>query len=85
VIAGDPAPGTGTGFALFGPPLLSDAGKLAFSAALPDDDNDPFTNPTGIWWDVPGALEPLLLPGDPFPGLPGATVSGAGPAAVGGG
>ncbi len=64
VLPGDPAPGTDFDFTGFGQPALSKSGRLAFSALLPDDDNDPFTNKSGIWWDQPGDLSLLVLPGD---------------------
>ncbi len=62
---GDPAPGTDFEFTLTGQPVLNDSGELAFTAAAPDHDNDPFTPPPfGVFWTQPGALSPLVLPGD---------------------
>ena len=65
VAPGDPAPGTSFDFSFWGSPLLNNANQIAFAAALPDNDGDPFTPPPfGIWTDAGGALDAALLPGD---------------------
>jgi hypothetical protein len=69
---GMPAPGTGGTFIGVGGPALSDAGRIAFGAVL---ETGPFP-PTVIFWDQPGTLAPLALPGDPIPDRPGATLRG---------
>jgi hypothetical protein len=75
VLPGDPAPGTDEQFGVFGDPILSDAGFIAFRSSLSSGGSYP---PFGIFWDVPGhALAPLLLPDDPLPGAPETTILGA--------
>lgn len=69
---GMPAPGTGQTFLGVGGPALSDAGRIAFGAVL---ETGPFP-PTVVFWDQPGTLAPLALPGDPIPDRPGATLRG---------
>ncbi len=65
VFPGDPAPGTEFNFSITGSPVLSDADQLAFTAATPDNDGDPFIPPPfGVFWTQPGTLSPLVLPGD---------------------
>lgn len=80
ILPGDPAPGADFDFNLFSTPVLSDAGRFAVRAAGPDDDGDPFTQPPfGIWWDQPGTLTPLVLPGDQvYDGQTNVTITSAG-------
>jgi len=55
-------------------PTLSDGGHIAFRAALADAGTWP---PFGIWWDQPGPLTALVVPGQPVPGqIPGTTLLG---------
>jgi hypothetical protein len=73
VMSGDPAPGTDQTFGIYGGPLLSDGGRIAFRAALSNGGQWP---PFGIWWDQPGAagqLQALVVPGEELPGHPGLT------------
>ena len=74
---GTPAPGLGYNFAYAGNPRLSNAGRIAFAAAAPDNDGDPFTPPPiAIWSDRFGTLAPVVHPGDEVLGREGATVIG---------
>ena len=75
-LPGDPAPGTNETFGLFSTPVLSDAGRLAFRAALSGAGEYP---PLGVWWDQPnepGVYQPLALPGQMLPDEPGTVVVG---------
>jgi hypothetical protein len=74
---GEPAPGTDQDFRNLYEPVLSDGGRIAFRGAVSDSGYYP---PLGIWWDQagsPGEVAPLVLPGDPVPDRPGATLSTA--------
>lgn len=73
-LPGDPAPGSGGSFTLLGSPVLSDGGRVAFAASIESGAYPP----SGIYWDQPGSLEALILPGDPIPDRPGTTLVGAG-------
>lgn len=74
VLPGDPAPGTNEGFGIYVAPILSDAGRIAFRASLSGAGSYP---PLGIWWDQPGELSALVVPGDQVPGRPpGVTFAG---------
>ncbi len=86
---GDPAPGT-SGAAFRGVTdrfNMNAAGELAFMSALvPENDPRPIGQReslgTGIWVGLPGAINPVLLPGDPARDevgdpLPGVTFTGA--------
>jgi hypothetical protein len=72
------SPPAEAGSSIFGAPILSDAGKLALVVSLPD--NEPgYPVTLGIWWDQPGALTPLVRPGDTVAGPSGdLTVTSAG-------
>lgn len=75
VMPGDPAPGTNRFFGIMVSPFLSDGGHIAFRAALSDAGSYP---PLGIWWDQPGALSALVVPGQQAPGRPpGVTIAAA--------
>ncbi len=64
-----PAPGAGFDFFLIGPPLLTEQGTVAFTGSGPDTDGDPFSPPpSGIFTDLSGALDALILPGEIIPG-----------------
>jgi hypothetical protein len=67
VMPGDPAPGTNLDFGIVASPILSDGGRIAFRAALSDAGQWP---PIGIWWDQPGTLSALVVPGQQVPGRP---------------
>ena len=74
VMPGDPAPGTNRSFGLLVTPTLSDGGKIAFRASLSDAGTWP---PFGVWWDQPGTLSALVVPGQQVPGRPqGVTFAG---------
>ncbi|MCI0362661.1 MAG: hypothetical protein L0Y44_06340 [Phycisphaerales bacterium] len=68
VMFGDPAPNQPYTFGVPFNPVLNDVGYVAFQAATPDDDNDPFTQPPyAIWSDRSGSLEAVAHPGDLVP------------------
>jgi hypothetical protein len=74
VMPGDPAPGTDRGFGILVAPFLSDGGRIAFRAALDDAGMYP---PVGLWWDQPGPVSALAIPGQQAPGRPaGVTFAG---------
>lgn len=67
---GDPAPGTGGDWTALGWPHLSDGGHIAFLASI-QEGSHPLR---GAFWDQPGGVIPVLLPGDPVPDRPGLTL-----------
>ncbi len=68
---GDPAPGRPYNFGLMGIAHLNEHDQVAFTAATPDDDGDPFTPPPrAIWHDMDGSLATLVHPDEALPGLP---------------
>lgn len=74
-LPGDPAPGQSYSFTLLSSPVLNEQDELAFRAALPDDDGDPFTQPPwGAWTDRGGVLSVIAHPGDPIVNEPGWTL-----------
>ena len=78
-LPGDPAPGQSYEFGLLASPKLNENGDLAFRAATPDDDNDPFTQPPwALWVDRGGTLTLIAHPGDPIVNAPGWTLESAG-------
>lgn len=78
-LPGDPAPGQSYEFGLLANPILNEAGDLAFRAATPDDDTDPFTQPPwGMWMDRDGTLSVIVHPGDPIVNTNGWTLESVG-------
>jgi hypothetical protein len=67
---GDPAPGTGAEWTALGWPHLCDGSHIAFLASI-QTGSYPLH---GAFWDQPGTVVPLLLPGDPVPDRPGLTL-----------
>jgi len=70
---GLPAPGADDDFGFISIARLSDGGRIAFGATL-FGDSPPYLS--GLWWDQPGTLVPVFLPGDSAPGRPGSTLTG---------
>ncbi len=68
-----PAAGTGVNFWSFYPPLLNEAGHIAFVGRLV---SSPFVTDFGIWSNVTGALTLAAREGDPAPGVGAGVVFG---------
>jgi hypothetical protein len=67
---GDPAPGTGGRWTTLHWPRLSDGGHVAFLASIEEGSYPRH----GVFWDQPGTVAPVLLPGDSIPDRPGLTL-----------
>lgn len=73
-LPGTPAPGTTEDFGIVGYQTLSDAGRIAFRAALSNGGQWP---PLGVWWDQPGEvgeIMALVVPGMQLPSDPSITI-----------
>jgi len=66
---GEPAPGAGPGvvFSFLAPPVLNDAGQVAFRSEIAGPGIDA-SNGTGIWSQAGGSLALAILAGTPAPG-----------------
>jgi hypothetical protein len=67
---GDHAPGTGGQWTTLHWPRLSDGGHVAFLASIQEGSYPRH----GVFWDQPGTVMPVLLPGDSIPDRPGLTL-----------
>jgi hypothetical protein len=85
IVRGDVAPGTDDrSFESFGSPVAGNAGGFVFAARVSPQQSG-FNSDGGVWArDPAGSIDPVLLSGDPVPGLDEAVVSyvGAEPLAV---
>lgn len=73
-IAGRPSTVAGKNWLVLQSPVLSDGSHIAFAGSVDPDFRPRF----GIFWDQPGSVTTVILPGAPAPDRPGLTVYSAG-------